>query len=141
MKRAEERSQAEEALQKAHDQLELRVENRTEELTQTQEALEATVADLQRLQVAERSRSQALETMLDIAQILSQPEDFEQKCGRALGKLAQVIQADLVTLRVLDEKEEALTLVAASGPASRSRPPSAVLPLVSYTWMWQTVSP
>ncbi|MDP6513044.1 MAG: GAF domain-containing protein [SAR202 cluster bacterium] len=64
-----------------------------------------------RAEEAERLRAQELEALFNVASLITQPGTLDQKTSRVLQELAQVIEGDLVTLRVPDEAQEGLRLV------------------------------
>ena len=72
----------------------------------------------------EKTAEQAV--LLEVARILAQPVSFQEKCNSVLKALTRIAQADLVILRVLENKEE--LRVAASAGAAGWAPPEA-LPL------------
>ena len=77
----------------------------------------------------EHRRSQEMSTLFSVANILAQAEHFEEKVSHVLETLAQISQADSVSLRVPDEKEQGLKAVAAAGPAVQDLPRG----VLSYT--------
>ena len=81
-----------------------------------------------RLREGERLRTQELEAQFNIAKILVQEGSFKEKVTRVLGELVQVAQGDLATLRVADEKEQGLRLVAAVGEEKQEVPLRPVVP-------------
>ncbi len=60
-------------------------------------------------------RNQELETLFEIASVLANPGEFAEKCRVALGRLAQSVKADWVTLRRLNPETGDLELVANAG--------------------------
>ncbi len=78
---------------------------------------------------AEHRRSQESATLFSVANILAQTGHFDEKVAQVLENLAQISQADHVSLRVPDQSEEGLRAVAAAGPAVQESPTG----LLSYT--------
>ena len=78
-----------------------------------------------------RLRSQELDALARVVSILAEPgnfeETFERKAAQVLEELAQIVQADWVTLRQADGMAQGLRLVAAAGPATRGSPPIPIL--------------
>ena len=74
-------------------------------------------------------RSQEMATLFSVANILAQTEHFEEKVAHVLETLAQISQADSVTLRVPDDNELGLKAVASAGPAVQDSPTG----VLSYT--------
>lgn len=90
----------------------------------------AAIRDItQRKQAEEalRLRSCELEALYKIASILGEAGDFDQKACRVLSEVAQVANADWVTLRKPDEHEQGLRLVAVAGPGALEAPPVPLL--------------
>ena len=85
----------------------------------------------QRKQVeeVERRRSQELATLFSVANMLAQTGHFDEKVSHVLENLAQISQADHVSLRVPDKSEQGLRAVAAAGPATQESSTG----LLSYT--------
>ncbi|MCZ6535446.1 MAG: GAF domain-containing protein, partial [Chloroflexi bacterium] len=81
-----------------------------------------------RLMEGERLRTQELESQFNIAKILVRKGNFKEKVTRVLGELVQVAQGDLATLRVVDEKEQGLRLVAEVGADKQGVPKMPLLP-------------
>ena len=73
-------------------------------------------------------RTKKLEAQFNIAKILVQERSFKEKVTRVLEKLVQVAQGDMASLRVADEKEQGLRLVAAVGEERQEVPPRPVVP-------------
>lgn len=83
-----------------------------------------------RLEEAQRLHAEELETLFGMTRLLVAPGTFEEKARRVVDELTRISQAGTVALRVPDERQTALRLVAASGSlasAPRSRP---LLPVV-----------
>jgi len=81
-----------------------------------------------RLRETEQVRTQELEAQFNIAKILVRKGNFKEKVTRVLGELVQVAQGDLATLRVVDEKEQGLRLVAEVGADKQGVPKIPLLP-------------
>ena len=82
-------------------------------------------AEVSERKVAEENlshRNQELEILLNLAGILGRAGDYKEKCQEVLENLARITEADLVTLRVVEEDQQTLTLVAAAGEVSSDRP-------------------
>ena len=87
------------------------------------------ITERKRAEEEANHRSQEMETLFSVANILAQTERFEEKVAHVLETLAQVSQADSVTLRVPDDLAQGLKAVAAAGPAVQESPAAAL----SYT--------
>ena len=86
----------------------------------------AALADEFRLaEESERTRNQELELLFDISGTFAEGGTFEQMAQRIVQRLTVLPGADWVTLRLPDEKEDRLRLVAAAGLATESAPPLA----------------
>jgi len=75
---------------------------------------------------SERLRTLELDTQFKIARILGEHGSFTVKVTKVLDLLSQTADADLATLRVLDDRAKGLRLVATIGETQESTP-SAVL--------------
>jgi GAF domain-containing protein/nitrogen-specific signal transduction histidine kinase len=104
------------------------VQKRTEELAQANEELEAGVAELRQAEAVEHQRNVKLAAQFTIAQILSRPGDSQEKPGLVLMELRGIAQVDSITLRVRDDQEQGLRLVAESSRTEREIPPTPLLP-------------
>ena len=80
-------------------------------------ALWKEMSERARAEEAERHSNLELETLFHIAGILVKPGRFEDRCESVLEDLARIGDADLATLRLLDDKGQILTLLAQAGPA------------------------
>ena len=60
---------------------------------------------------AETTRSPELDTLSDIAQILSRIGGFEEKATQVAARLAQAAEADWVVLRIPDDYASGLRLI------------------------------
>jgi len=101
-----ERGRVEEDLRIHRDHLEEQVTERTKELTRS---------------------NQELDALFNIARMLVQPGDFKSKSTRVMDRLAQLTEAEWVTLRLQRHDEPGLHLVAAAGSAASVTPPIPVL--------------
>ena len=77
----------------------------------------------------ERLRSEELASLVKVASILSQPASLDEKCVQVLEQLIGAVQADWATLRVPDEDQQSLRLIAAVGPTIEAQPPLHLLPM------------
>ena len=87
------------------------------------------ITERKRAEQEEHRRSQEMATLFSLANILAQTEHFEEKVAHVLETLAQISQADSVSLRVPDENAQGLKAVAAAGPAVQDLPTG----VLSYT--------
>ena len=71
-----------------------------------------------------RERTEELEALYSVSRILAQPWNFEEKCKGVLKALAQIARADMAIMRVMDEKENGMRLMAKVGSAAWERPES-----------------
>ena len=87
-------------------------------------------------EAAERMRSEELEVLFEVASILAQAGNFDQKATSVMQKLAQFTGAEWVTLRLANHDEPGLKLVAVAGSAVHASPPMPVLTneeILAYT--------
>jgi len=96
-------------------------------------ALRKEMAERARAEAAERHRNLELETLFHIAGILVQPGQFHDRCESVLEDLARICDADSATLRILDDKEQVLHLLAQAGPAPLEQSVDLSLQSVSGT--------
>nr|WP_026735318.1 PAS domain S-box protein [Fischerella sp. PCC 9605] len=106
------RQQAEAALRKAHDELEIRVQERTAELLTANTALQAEIADRQRAEAALRDTTTLQRAILDSANytIISTTEDgiiltFNAAAERCLGYSAQEVVGKTTPVLIHDSDE------------------------------------
>ena len=92
------------------------------ERIRAEEELADVVAELGR----DRERS---EILFNVARIFSDPGRFTERVTRALEEVASATDVDSAHLRMPDDKEEGLRLIAAVGEGADERPPAA---LTSY---------
>ncbi|HIM63018.1 MAG TPA: GAF domain-containing protein [Dehalococcoidia bacterium] len=80
----------------------------------------------QQANAAENRRTQELAGLYEISRILSEIGDFVPKATAAMEKVAALADADWVTLRMPDDQEPGLHLIAAAGPEVAEKPPIQV---------------
>jgi signal transduction histidine kinase len=80
----------------------------------------------QQANAAEHRRTQELAGLYEISKILSEVGEFVPKATAAMEKVAALADADWVTLRMPNDKEPGLHLIAAAGPAVAESPPISV---------------
>ena len=80
----------------------------------------------QQASAAEHRRTQELAGLYEISKILSEVGDFVPKATAAMEKVAALADADWVTLRMPNDQEPGLHLIAAAGPAVAESPPISV---------------
>ena len=73
-----------------------------------------------------RARTQELEALFNVAKIFATPGRFPERVTRALEEVERVAAVDSAHLRVPDDEEEGLRLVAAVGKGVDDRPPEAL---------------
>ncbi len=80
----------------------------------------------QQANAAENRRTQELAGLYEISRILSEIGDFVPKATAAMEKVAALADADWVTLRMPNDQEPGLHLIAAAGPEVAEKPPIQV---------------
>ena len=75
----------------------------------------------------ETTRSLELNTLSDIARILSRLGGFEEKTAQVAERMAQAADADWVGLRIPDDYVSGLRLIASAGNASQQSPLPEIL--------------
>jgi signal transduction histidine kinase len=104
------RKEMEESLRRAHDELELRVQQRTSELASANSALMSEIAERKRIEEALRLDERRLEALLELDQI---PWASESEIANyVLDQLIRLTRSEIGTMGFLDEEEKMLTLQA-----------------------------
>ena len=80
------------------------------------------------LQEDQRQRTQELEIMFRIANILAERKSFDEKTAAVLKEVLGAAEADAVSLRVPNESKETLDLIASAGDLGTPPAPSLSLP-------------
>jgi PAS domain S-box-containing protein len=106
-----ERKQAEEALRKAHDELEIRVEERTAELAEANKELQAEIAERKLAEEALGQREAVLGAMALAAEKFLRPSDWEQDMQAALAYLGKAADAIRVIIWEASTSEDGKCLV------------------------------
>ena len=112
--RITERIQAEDALQKAHDHLELRIQERTVALERANQALQSEVAERRRAYEAEQYTRQIAETLRAASQALTHTISMDTVLATLLDYLGRLVPYDRATVLLLED-ESRLSLRAARG--------------------------
>ena len=110
-----ERKQAEEALRRAHEELETRVQERTAELLSANQALQAEIAERSRAEAEIQRRNQDLAALNMIATTIGQSVGLEQILNDTLASALQVLEIDGGWVQLLDDDGLTLTLAADRG--------------------------
>ena len=107
-----ERKRAEEALRRAHEELETRVQERTAELLSANQALQAEIAERSRAEAEIQRRNQDLAALNMIATTIGQSVGLEQILNDTLASALQVLEIDGGWVQLLDD--DGLTLILAA---------------------------
>jgi PAS domain S-box-containing protein len=110
-----ERKRAEEALHRAHEELETRVQERTAELLSANQALQAEIAERSRAETEIQRRNQDLAALNMIATTIGQSVGLEQILNDTLASALQVLEIDGGWVQLLDDDGLTLTLAADRG--------------------------
>jgi PAS domain S-box-containing protein len=110
-----ERKQAEEALRKAHDELETRVQERTSELLSANQALHAEITERKRAEAEIKRRNQDLAALNMITTTISQSIGLNQILSATLEQAMKVLEMEGGWLQFMDDNGKTLTLAAQRG--------------------------
>jgi PAS domain S-box-containing protein len=110
-----ERKRAEEALRRAHDELETRVQERTAELLSANRALQAEIAERRRAEEEIQQRNQDLAALNMIATTIGQSIGLDQILNATLDRAMNVMDMDGGWVQLLDDDGRTLTLAAQRG--------------------------
>ena len=110
-----ERKQAEEALRKAHDELETRVQERTSELLSANQALHAEITERKRAEAEIKRRNQDLAALNMITTTISQSIGLNQILSATLEQAMKVLEMEGGWLQFMDDDGKTLTLAAQRG--------------------------
>ena len=100
-----ERKQAQAALQKAHDELEMRVQERTAELAQTNEALQAEIIERKRAEEAMRRERDLAEALAKAAAIISSTLDPDQVLDHILEQTSRVVPNNAANVMLIEDNQ------------------------------------
>ena len=89
------------------------------------------VTALREVEQEVRTRSEELQALFNVASVLSSPGTLAEQVTRALEEVERIAEVDAAHLRVADEKEEGLHLVAAVGRGVNALPRDTERPLDS----------
>jgi signal transduction histidine kinase len=112
------RRQAETALRKTHDELELRVQERTTELAQANQALQVEIAERMRAEQALRRRNRELALLNRVGQQLTATRDQQQVIEQLLGAVTEFIGAMGASVWLWDEEQAGALVCRAASPSS-----------------------
>jgi len=114
-----ERKRAEEALRRAHDELEIRVEERTADLARANEALQAEIAERKRLLADLERRALQLQTTTELSRAASSILDVDELLNTSVSLIRDRFDLYYAGLFLVDEAGKFAVLRAGSGEAGR----------------------
>ncbi len=97
------RHEIEEKLKKAHDELELRVRERTAELATVNEELKREVHERERAELALQRRFAQLQTLFELSNSISRASGVEEVCRQVLNALTSKHQGNRAAVRLMDD--------------------------------------
>jgi PAS domain S-box-containing protein len=98
-----ERKQAQEALQKAHDELEARVRERTAELSSINDQLQREIAERRQVEATEHQQRTLAEALRDTAALLNSTLDLDQVLDRILSQIGRVVPHDTASIVLAED--------------------------------------
>ncbi|MBM4080760.1 MAG: PAS domain S-box protein, partial [Planctomycetes bacterium] len=104
-----------EGLQKAHDELETRVRERTADLTDANRRLQTEISDRKRAEEALEERARVVELTADVGTALSRRAGLGTVLGDCAQALVQHLDAALARVWTLSKEEDMLVLQASAG--------------------------
>jgi PAS domain S-box-containing protein len=121
-----ERQQAQEALRKAHEGLERRVEERTAELTIANEQLKQEIAARKQAEEALRRRAEEMATLVELNRTITEDIGFKETLDRILSNAHKIIPVSDCSITLVDELSGDLVVQASTnGEIGLSISPSA----------------
>ncbi len=110
-----ERKRAEEALRKAHDELEMRVQERTVDLSKTNEALQAEITERQRTEEEIKQRNRELAALNAIANAANRSLRLEEMLDVSTEKIMDITGADAGCVLLVEGSSRRLRVWGAQG--------------------------
>jgi PAS domain S-box-containing protein len=131
-----ERKQAEDALSKAHDELEIGVQKRTAQLASANEAMQLEISERKRAEEAlQRSEEEAKRLaqentiMAEIGRIITSSLNIDEVYDRFTEEVRKLIPFDRVVINIINSKDGTMTISYASGMDVKERRAGATVPL------------
>ncbi len=131
-----ERKRAEEALRKAHDDLEIRVRERTAELANAVEALQVDITERQRAEEALRRSEETAKRLAqenaiiaEIGRIINSSLNIEEVYEQFAEVVRKLIPFEGIAINIINHKESVLTVPYVSGKGAPGCQPGDILPL------------